>query len=81
MPAQAPATFVISYAAASDGGRAVSEPPPPARAARRVCTRSQGFLAFVHGLGVLAGAVMAIVHLLTLRPEARADLAEGTRLA
>jgi nitric oxide reductase subunit B len=26
------------------------------------------FLAFVHGVGVLAGAGMAIVHLLTLRP-------------
>jgi nitric oxide reductase subunit B len=39
------------------------------------------FLAFVHGLGVLTGAVMAIVHLLTLRPEAPGDLAEGARMA
>ena len=30
------------------------------------------FLAFVHGIGVLAGAVMAIVHLLTLEPESPA---------
>jgi nitric oxide reductase subunit B len=37
-------------------------------------------IAFVHGLGVLAGAVMAIVHLLTLRPE-RAELPEGARPA
>jgi nitric oxide reductase subunit B len=33
------------------------------------------FVAFVHGLGVLAGAAMAIVHLLTLRPGQAADLA------
>jgi nitric oxide reductase subunit B len=41
------------------------------------------FVAFLHGLGVLAGAVMAIVHLLTLRPEARAGPAavEGARPA
>jgi hypothetical protein len=38
-------------------------------------------VAFVHGLGVLAGAVMAIVHLLTLRPEPRAELPEGARPA
>jgi nitric oxide reductase subunit B len=28
------------------------------------------FIAFVHGVGVLVGAVMTIVHLLTLRPAA-----------
>jgi nitric oxide reductase subunit B len=39
------------------------------------------FVAFLHGLGVLAGAVMAIVHLLTLRPEPAAGLAEGARPA
>jgi nitric oxide reductase subunit B len=30
------------------------------------------FIAFVHGIGVLAGATMSIVHLLTLKPAARA---------
>ena len=35
------------------------------------------FVAFVHGIGVLAGASMAIVHLLTLKPEARAEAAVG----
>jgi nitric oxide reductase subunit B len=41
------------------------------------------FLAFVHGVGVLAGAVMAIVHLLTLRPESRFErpAAEAARPA
>jgi hypothetical protein len=39
------------------------------------------FVAFLHGLGVLAGAVMAIVHLLTLRPEPAAGLAGGARPA
>jgi nitric oxide reductase subunit B len=36
-------------------------------------------IAFVHGIGVLVGAVMAIVHLLTLRPAAPAM--EGARPA
>lgn len=36
------------------------------------------FLAFVHGIGVLAGAVMVIVHLLTLKPEAPAPGVAGT---
>jgi len=38
-------------------------------------------VAFVHGIGVLAGAVMAIVHLLTLKPEQRAQPVAGTGLA
>ena len=40
-------------------------------------------VAFVHGVGVLAGAVMAIVHLLTLRPAPQADAprVEGARTA
>jgi nitric oxide reductase subunit B len=36
------------------------------------------FVAFVHGIGVLAGAVMAIVHLLTLKPEPRAHAEAGS---
>jgi hypothetical protein len=41
------------------------------------------FVAFLHGLGVLAGALMAIVHLLTLRPAAGAapPSVEGARVA
>jgi nitric oxide reductase subunit B len=35
------------------------------------------FIAFVHGIGVLAGASMSIVHLLTLKPAARAAPALG----
>jgi nitric oxide reductase subunit B len=35
------------------------------------------FVAFLHGFGVLAGAVMVIVHLLTLRPAP--SVAEGAR--
>ena len=38
-------------------------------------------IAFGHGLGVLAGAAMVIVHLLTLRPETAGERVEGARLA